>query len=97
MQTAAVVVTYTTTAAAWLFIAMYHVLSRGGWRHDPVGRHLMSMVAVDAGIFTMLTAANLWPYLALQRWYQWTYLCVVAGIAVVTIWRGFILWRLHRT
>lgn len=97
IQYAAEVVTYATFAAAWGFIVLYHVLTRGDWRTTTVGRHVMALVAVDAAIFTMLTLAHLWPWLAAQAWYQWLYVCVVAGIAVVTVWRAVILWRVqHR-
>lgn len=93
---ASLLLTYITTAVAWAFIALYHVLTRGAWRHDQMGRHLMSLAGVDAGIFTMLSIATLWPQLAVQEWFQRSYLGTVSGIAAVTAWRAVILWRLHR-
>jgi hypothetical protein len=93
--TATIVITYVTTGVAWAFIIMYHALSHGGWRRDPIGRHLMALAGVDASIFSMLTAASLWPWLALQPWFRWVYLGMVSGIAGVTAWRAVILWRLY--
>lgn len=93
---AAEVVTYGTAYVATMFCLMYHVITGGGWRHSSMGRHVMALAAVDAAIFLMLTAANLWPWLAIQVWYQWLYIAVVALISVVTVWRGVILWRLNR-
>ena len=97
IQYAAMIVTYTTAAVAWGFAIMYHTVTAGQWRKSAVGGHIMAFTLVDAAIFTMLTAANLWPYLAAQPWYQWAYVTVVAGIAVVTVWRGIILWKVNRT
>jgi len=92
---AGLTVTYATALVAWAFIILYHVLSRGAWRHDPLGRHLMALAAVDAAIFTTLAAANLWPVLAGTGWFRWVQLVVVSGIAVTTAWRAVILWRLY--
>jgi hypothetical protein len=96
IQVAATVVTYATAYVAVVFCIMYHLVTGGDWRRTVVGRHVMALAAVDAAIFLMLSAANLWPWLAVQVWYEWAYVCVVAGIAIVTVWRGLILWRLNR-
>lgn len=93
IDVAALVVTYGSTAVCWAFVVAYQLLTRGGWRRSSLGVHLMAIAFVDATIFTMLTAAHLWPWLALQPWFRWTYVVVVAGIAGVTAWRLVILWR----
>lgn len=93
--TAFMALTYTTALVTWTFIVLYHVLSRGTWRRDPLGRHLMALAGVDAAIFTMLSVADWLPRLAAARWFDWAYLVVVSGIAVTTAWRAAILWRLY--
>jgi len=89
------VVVYGTMAVCWVFILMYQFLTAGEWRYDPLGRHLMSLAFVDAAIFTMIGAANLWPWLGTQTWFLWSYIGVVAGIGIVTAWRLGILWRAY--
>lgn len=92
---AGLVLTYVSAAVPWVFVAFYQVMSRGAWRHDPMGWHIMALTAVDAAIFTQLIATTWWPQLALDMWWRWTQLLVVAGIPLVTVWRGLFLWRAY--
>lgn len=96
MAMVTLMVTYVSALVPWAFIVAYHRMSRGAWRRDPMGWHIMAITAVDAGIFTMLVFAVWWPILAGQPAYQWTYLAMITGIPAVTVWRGVILWRLYK-
>jgi hypothetical protein len=91
----AMVVMWVSALVPWGFAIMYHWVSGGQWRHDPMGWHIMAITVVDGLIFAMLVVASLIPLLGQRTWYQWLYLLVVAGIPVVTVWRGLILWRLY--
>jgi hypothetical protein len=94
VELASVVVIWAGAVAAWVFVAMYHLLSRGAWARDPIGRHVMAFVAVDAAVFTLLALTTLWPLLGLMTWYRWAYVASVAGIPYTIIWRIVIAWRL---
>jgi hypothetical protein len=96
IASASLLVMYVSALVPWAFIVAYHRLSRGVWRRDPMGWHIMAITGVDAAIFTMVVFAVWWPILAGQPAYRWTYLAMVAGIPAVTVWRGVILWRLYR-
>lgn len=92
---AALVEVYVAAVVPWMFVAFYHVLSRGAWRRDPMGWHIMTLTAVDGAIFTMVLASSWWPAVSLYQWWQWAGLVVVAGIPLVTVWRGYFLWRAY--
>jgi hypothetical protein len=89
---AAVAVTYVSAIVPWVFVVLYHVMSGGAWRRDPMGRHIMALTAVDGSIFTMVVLTTWWPTLALDDWFKWSTLAVIAGIPLVTAWRGRFLW-----
>lgn len=89
-------VTYVSAFVPWAFIVAYHLISRGAWRRDAMGWHVMAITGVDASIFTMAVAGVWWPLLVGQPVWRWTGLVMVAGIPAVTVWRGVILWRLYR-
>lgn len=95
LATVSLVVTYVSAFVPWGFVILYHRLSRGAWRLERMGWHVMILTIVDALIFTMLASANIWPTLATYPWYQWSYVGTVAGIPAVTAWRGWITWRLY--
>jgi hypothetical protein len=97
VNTIADVVVYATVATTWTFILLYQVISKGNWRKTEMGVHVMTYVAADALIFTMLGMANLIPWLAAQQWFLWTYIGAVSMIALSTMWRISILWRSRRT
>lgn len=93
---AALWVTYVSALIPWAFIVAYHLVSRGAWRRDPMGWHIMAITAVDAMIFTMAAVGFWMPLLSGEPVWRWTGLMMVAGIPAVTVWRGVILWRLYR-
>jgi len=94
VELASMVVIWAGAISAWIFVVMYHVLSRGGWARDPIGRHVMAFVGVDAAVFTLLALTTLWPLLGLMTWYRWAYVASVAGIPYTILWRILIAWRL---
>lgn len=78
------------------FMALYHVASRGAWRHDPMGRHIMAFVGVDATVFTLATVRVLGGASLDTSWFVWVRLLSLLGIPWVIGWRIAILWRLYR-
>ena len=90
---AALVVTYVSSLVPWAFIIYYQVISKGAWRRDPMGWHIMALTAVDGSIFSMLLVSSWWPAVSLYHWWRWVGLAVIAGIPLVTVWRGYFAWR----
>ncbi len=75
---------------ALVFCVLYAVSARD-WHHTPVGRNLMAMAAVLAGLLGLSLAAYLvdvWPILWLGG---------MASLDAVLWWRVWILWRLQRS
>ena len=70
---------------------VYHVRTRGAWRHSPEGWHFMSYM----GVFAMVMMLAVWsvffgplpPWVRAATW---------VAIAVVAWWRLFVLLRTTR-
>lgn len=60
------VITYVSAFVPWAFVILYQVVTRGAWRRDNMGWHVMTLTAVDGLIFSMLVAADIHPQLASQ-------------------------------
>lgn len=91
------VVVYAAAVSAWGFVILYHAWSRGAWMRDPVGRHVMSFVAVDAFVFTELAVGIAYPWILLITWFTWVYIMSVAGIPWTIIERILIMVGLYRS
>jgi hypothetical protein len=71
------------------FVVLYAWLARD-WHHTPVGRNLMAMAAVLAGLLGLSLVAFLvrvWPVLWLGG---------MASLDAVLWWRVALLWRVQR-
>lgn len=73
---------------ATAFIGLYAARSRD-WYHSPVGRNLMAMAVVLAGLLA-LSALGL-----LMRVWPWLWLGGMAALDVVLWWRVLLLWRVQ--
>lgn len=74
---------------ALAFVALYAISSRD-WHHSPVGRNLVAMAAVLAGLLGLSLVTYLvdvWPVLWLGG---------MASLDAVLWWRVAILWRMQR-
>jgi hypothetical protein len=81
---------------AW--VAVYHVLTRGGWRKSPIGRTLVVESLLIAGLFVP-TALSLFFNLNRfdSRVAAWTDVVFIGLVAPVMIWRTAVWLRLHKT
>lgn len=70
------------------FIGLY---LRSGWWDSPVGRNLMAMAAVLAGLLGLTLLGFLW------RPWPWLWLGGMATLDLVLWWRVVILWRVQRS
>lgn len=99
LRTATDVVIWLMFTTSWGFMILYHWLSstRGpiAWYADPMGRHLMSWVGVDAILSTLLVLGMVSDPIAREGWYPWLVLASLASMAGVTVWRVFILLNLY--
>jgi len=78
------------------FIVDYWRLSRGAWRRDPVGRHLMAYVSVDA-IVLILGSIRFAGGAGLDTgWFAWIRIIVFLGVPWTIGWRWLILRRLYQ-
>jgi hypothetical protein len=84
---------YASVLAPCGFIIAYQWRTRGLWRRSVVGWHLMAVAAAELGPFLHLAAAVIWPWLALLAWFQWSYRASIAAMAVVSVWRTFMVFR----
>lgn len=98
-MTAAVIGSLLITVAAILatgFIIDYARLSKGQWRRDPIGRHLMVYVMVDAAVL-LLGAVRFAGGAGLDTgWFAWIRVVVFVGVPWTIGWRWLILRRLYR-
>lgn len=78
-----------TAALAVMFLVVYHIKTRGDWRHSTMGRHLFTFTAcVGLVAFTWLVALG--ARLAdvdLHDWFDWVRLVVFATIPAALFWR----------
>jgi hypothetical protein len=81
---------------ALTFVVGYHLASRGIWRRDPMGRHVMAFVAVDAGVFGLAVIRAIGGASLDTGWFALLRLVVFLGVPWVLGWRLWILWRLYR-
>lgn len=87
---------FSTAIVSWFFVISYHFKSIADgyhWWGNEMGRHVMAFVAVEAGIFSLLSWVTITPRLALDTWFMWLYFGTVSGMAWVTLWRILILFR----
>ncbi|QLQ38004.1 putative phage holin [Micromonospora robiginosa] len=47
--------------ACWYFVVAFWVTTRGDWRHNPGGRHLMQFTANLGVLMSLIVAARIWP------------------------------------
>lgn len=78
------------------FVASLHVRSRGAWRRDAMGRHLMGTMAALAAVFLINTTAIVVSLVigapATLTWFVWPYLAAFGWVDLM-LWRRW--WLLH--
>lgn len=72
---------------ALTFIVLYAVGSRGWWHRTALGRNLMAMPAVLAGLFALTLGSLLLPVPAA------VWICGLAALDAVLWWRVVLLWK----
>lgn len=73
------------------FVAAYQVTTRGAWRRDPMGRHVMAFVAADAAVL-VLGVVRVFAGSSLDTgWFAWLRVAVFVAIPWVLGWRLLIL------
>lgn len=80
---------------AW--VAVYHVLTRGGWRRNPIGRTLVVKSLLIAGLF-IPTILSLFFHLNRfdSRIVGWSDVALIGAVAPVMAWRILVFTRLDR-
>jgi hypothetical protein len=80
---------------AW--VAVYHVLTKGKWRKNPIGRTLVAKSLLIAGLFVP-TALSL--FFRLNRFDSriaaWADVVLIGAVAPVMAWRCIVFARLGR-
>lgn len=90
MITAWAVLVVVGLAGCLTFIGTYWWLARS-WHHTPVGRNLMAMAFVLAGMLALSLIGLVWMPPA------WLFLGGMASLDAVMWWRVVLLWRVqHR-
>jgi len=85
-----------STLEALTFVAAYHLLTRGAWRGDPMGRHVMAFVAADAAVLTLASVRMVVGAGLDHGWFVWLRVVTFLAIPWVLGWRLAILWSLYR-
>jgi hypothetical protein len=80
---------------AW--VAVYHVLTRGSWRRNPIGRTLVVKSLLIAGLFVP-TALGLFFQLNRfdSRIVAWTDVVLIGAVSPVMCWRCIVFAKLGR-
>jgi hypothetical protein len=81
---------------AW--VAVYHALTRGGWRRNPIGRTLVVKSLLIAGLFVP-TALSLFLHLNRLNSYvvAWADVALIGAVTPVMLWRVVAFLRLGGT
>ncbi len=80
-------------ASAWYFVVAYWWITRGDWRHNPGGRHVMHMPANLGRLMTRIVAARLWPdYIGRPV----ITLVAFAALVAQLVWRIVLMHRAQR-
>lgn len=90
MSLAWVVLVVLGLAGALTFVALYAVGSRG-WHRTQLGRNLMAMPAVLAGLFALILTSVLLDVPT------WMWLGGMASLDAILWWRVVLLWRAQHT
>ena len=80
---------------AW--VAVYHVLTRGGWRKNPIGRTLVVKSLLIAGMFVPSILSLFFHLNRLDSWVAgWVDVVLIGAVAPVMAWRVAVFLKLHR-
>ena len=84
-----------TSLVTW--VAVYHVLTRGGWRRNPVGRTLVVKSLLIAGLFvpqilSLFFSLNRFD----SRMAAWTDVVLIGAVTPVMCWRTAVWIKLSR-
>ena len=84
-------------AALLGWVTVYHVLTGGGWRHNPLGRTLVVKSLLIAGLFVP-TTLSLFFHLTRNgsRIAGWADVALIGAVAPVMWWRAVVMLRLGR-
>lgn len=81
---------------ATTFVVAYHLFSGGAWRRDPIGRHVMAFVGVDAAVLALACVRAAAGASLDTGWFAWVRIVVFLGVPWVLGWRLVILLQLYR-
>lgn len=79
------------------WVAVYHVLTKGGWRRNPVGRTLVVKSLLIAGLFIPQILSLFFNLNRLDsRIAAWTDVALIGAVTPVMIWRTIVWFKLDR-
>jgi hypothetical protein len=79
---------------AVVFVVAYHRTSRGAWRNNPMGRHMMAFAAIDSAVLGLSVVRALGGASLDTGWFVGLRVLVFVGVPWVFGWR---LWLLRST
>jgi hypothetical protein len=87
---------FASAALGLASVVVYHWRTRGEWRHNPVGVHVMwFMIALEATLLPSVARVIIGASLD-TLWFAWLRVIVFAGVPVVMAWRLAIIIRATR-
>jgi hypothetical protein len=84
-----------SAAGCVVFVALYHVLTGGHWRHTPLGQNVMAFMAAAAVLLCVAIARAFLPWL--DQHIDLIRLISFSMVAGIVWWRVVILIRAQRT
>jgi hypothetical protein len=88
------VLAFASLVLAVAFIVAYHLTSRGAWRNNPMGRHMMAFAAVDAVVLGLSCIRAIGGASLNTDWFAALRTITFLGVPWVFAWR---LWLLRST
>jgi hypothetical protein len=80
---------------AW--VALYHILTRGGWRKNPIGRTLVVKSLLIAGLFVPQILSL---FFHMNRFDShvaaWADVTLIGAVTPVMLWRAAVFLKLHK-
>lgn len=84
-----------TFLPALLFVIFYHAGTKGQWRHNVFGRHLMAFTAAIAATSGLGTVRAVTDASFDEGWFAWLRLVVYWAIPLLLWQRLWLLWRVQ--
>lgn len=85
------ILAFGSCALAVAFMIAYHVTSRGAWRTNPMGRHMMAFAAVDAAVLGLSCIRAIFGASVDTHWFAALRIVTFFGVPWVFAWRLWLL------